>query len=851
MANKYLDDVGLTHLWTKIKDYVSANSNKYTLPTATTSTLGGVKLGSDTVQTVAAVNPTTAIRSRTYAIQKNSDGQLVVNVPWTDTKPHAEAADIIYWNTEANPQLIKDLIRIFNTNDEVNYSRAATTEEGDFFETIMSEIRGGRRISGIYICSSASILNSGLIAYLQLSLINQITITFTVYNLEQTGTPTYGYIVEYSNGGLFIAKTQLATKYDLGSYATRTSVQEVKNAVDKIKDRITYITYADLKALRDNGNLIPGQQYQITDYITTVNPNDSDIQSAGHQFDIIVVADNAFTLNENARATLHVSNNEKIEWPTNTTLEDVQVLFKVTPEDDYLREPSEDIVPIQVFTTRFNTSGQQVPVIINTDPEGSSRYYNTVVDIKYVMYDDGEDYTEWIDNHKDVIVELDYDDNNIPILYKTNPLNADTDGITDVDYGDVLRYYDDYVLDGVTYNRWEKFDGDERYPIYLLTNLVVKNNVFTITQDRLTNGIDFEYVPSDFDAIYYYSGLYNFDGEVYNIWLEKEDDGGVIYGVLTKKIFNINIDSSYFNTSKLEAWQLKYSLDNSYTWSDPNGKGIIYWMKDEYNNECSYDFKNIMFYRSDSEILEGYYYTFSYYYDASLDKILDASIFGNDGTLLDDGDSIAGVTNNIIKRRNKNQLNNIVFYSCETYDSGYYYGCNNNIFEENCYKNTFLDSCNRNYFSVNCCYNYFYADCENNFLGIDSNNIVLSNYSKNNYFKQNCSNINLELMNSNGNYFGINCKNIALKKAVGCIFDNNISFLTTNCNWENIYVESGVQYVDIETQRKESIYNATFSSGIKGTYDTRKFVSANEAIDNSKTTKKIYRSYSTTEILLD
>lgn len=54
---------------------------------ATSSAQGLVKLGSDTVQNVAAA-AVTATASRTYAVQKNSAGQLVVNVPWsnTDTK---------------------------------------------------------------------------------------------------------------------------------------------------------------------------------------------------------------------------------------------------------------------------------------------------------------------------------------------------------------------------------------------------------------------------------------------------------------------------------------------------------------------------------------------------------------------------------------------------------------------------------------------------------------------------------------------------------------------------------------------------------------------------------------------
>ena len=54
------------------------------LPAATSAIYGIMKIGNDTVQTIAANTPT-ATTGRTYPIQLNSSGQAVVNVPWVDT----------------------------------------------------------------------------------------------------------------------------------------------------------------------------------------------------------------------------------------------------------------------------------------------------------------------------------------------------------------------------------------------------------------------------------------------------------------------------------------------------------------------------------------------------------------------------------------------------------------------------------------------------------------------------------------------------------------------------------------------------------------------------------------------
>ena len=90
------------------------------------------------------------------------------------------------------------------------------------------------------------------------------------------------------------------------------------------------VTYSYLKKIAGDGNLISGQLYRIVDYVTTVNEKViSNARSAGHQFDIVVMALTADTLSEDALAVQHDGdtyfNGSRLQaWELKYTLDNVQ-----------------------------------------------------------------------------------------------------------------------------------------------------------------------------------------------------------------------------------------------------------------------------------------------------------------------------------------------------------------------------------------------------------------------------------------------------------------------------------------------------------------------------------------------
>lgn len=243
--------------------------------------------------------------------------------------------------------------------------------------------------------------------------------------------------------------------------------------------------------------------------------------------------------------------------------------------------------------------------------------------------------------------------------------------------------------------------------------------------------------------------------------------------------------------ARLSAWDVKYTHlnDNTkYAWADPvNGKGVIYYLRDEWMNECHYDFKNILFTRTGS--ISGFpvpktdnFFTFSWVDENN--TVIDLSLIGN--SLINAQGEYSGMFGNKIGRFSSSYpgyyqpievLSNNVFISTFGYGSRYFYGCfnntfgndnYNNTFGNNNYNNTFGDNNNDNTFGNDNIYitfgnnnysNTFGNENYNNTFGNSNNNSTFGNDNYNNTFgndnnNNNFGDISLRLNNFNHNING-------------------------------------------------------------------------------------------------
>ena len=446
------------------------------------------------------------------------------------------------------------------------------------------------------------------------------------------------------------------------------------------------ITYQELKTLRDNSQLITGQNYRITDYRTTAIVN----EVADHKFDIIVTALDTNILSENAKVVISEGElgskiSELFSWEMNPgnwlSISDIPEL-QFENSTIYYQQGTRTISQAGVIKVIFTP--------VQEDPE-------------------------------------------------TNDICIGADLVKD---GVVISK--DYHVGRINYEPRQE-----------------ENNEYILTVSE----------PGSYVIRYFVMGS-NSAFET-NLRITAELYDGV----------------KYFSNSDVSSWEIKYCLDNDTTrfnWAgSEDGKGVIYYMKDDHDNECPYDFKNILF---------NGYYTFSYTVDGI---IYDGSVKYNSCY----GNKILGTFN----QDGTQKLNKIIFKNTASdalccYNS---FGWNNenNNFGSSCASNTFGNYCINNSFGDSCQYNIFGDYCQSN---------TFTNFCQSNSFGTQCQS------NSFGSYilrttFGRQCLNNKFTNSSSgsdLLEACRMIKFGDQCNGVNLYTTSGPSYNSGRWMQNITVSNA-------------------------------------------
>ncbi len=431
--------------------------------------------------------------------------------------------------------------------------------------------------------------------------------------------------VEYENKGILLNND----KGVAGGVATlgndgKVPSEQLPDITIGTTEMVTPITYSELKALRDNSQLVAGMQYRITDYHCTAIQEKT--ISRGHRFDIIVLAISENTLSEDAKAIKHVFTEDEL-----AALDEYKAELEQHYFDNSNLEAWELKYCLDNDTTRFAWADSGIIY----HPE-----------YKYGIDSKGR---EW---------------------HKTNEFLAFNEGEV-----------------------WYK-SGENLY-ILLSREIQVTENSQGYQIKESINGETPQNISPDEYAV------------IVEVIVPSETTEG--------------------------------------------GKGVVYYMKDDFNNECPYDFKNIAV-----DVGYGYYiYT-----------------FGFEET---DG-SIDGCKNNTIKPFYVEGIMKIPIINIG-------YGCCDNLFEKGCHNNKLGDGCNGNVFGAGC------------------NSICMGHSCSYNKFGNGCRNV--YFYNDEWTYTSY-CRYNTIESGVQSFIIRNIQTASENSQLQYYHFHEGITDKEMTTLREKT-----------------------------------------------
>ena len=584
-------------------------------------------------------------------------------------------------------------------------------------------------------------------------------------------------------------------------------------------------TWQQLKDLRDNSQLVPGSLYRITDYQCTTTQENT--RSAGHQFDIVLLALSKNKLAEEGWAMMNESN-----------------IYDVTFEDGVTRK-----------------------CWYHFDEEN---YYN-FIDCETLLACDGMSSNQFVLNDTNKTATCIY--NSTDLVTPDIPYNY-------FQNSNLSAWKVWYCLDNDT-DRFAWADDSIDDKTMISFEVMVEPEVFEEITIPRKESEDIVY-----DGTQYYAWGYPDNNTAYTA-SDAPNVGDKVYSYLPPP------GRSMIETSVISVITQPTNL--------PNGRGVIYRLIDEFNNDVAYDFKNIQFKRAltdggyDSDEGEDVWcYTFTWI-DEDAEPV-DASAFcqniaGDEGFVygVHDNSMLPCIEYDFYPEEHSDKLafalNDNVFISSYQYEDGTFYGiygnhfgsnchnntfgndCYNNSFGNNCFNNTFGNDCFRNTFgdycqnntfgnsfSINtfgnsCGGNTFGNDCYNNSFGNDYNGNTFGNNCCDNTFGNGCN------FNSFGNYcsnnsFGNNCcdntfGNDFLSSSIG----DNVNNVKVNKDYvQFILIENGNQYITITSTATTSstfcLENFAIALGVNNSNNT-KTISHNSVGDTFKT---VYQNSNSTTV---
>ena len=478
-------------------------------------------------------------------------------------------------------------------------------------------------------------------------------------------------------------------------------------------------TYSQLVTMKNNATLEPGVWYRMTDFVTTVNSARTEIQSAGHAFDLLLLATTTNSFSAKVKAVLHDGDT----YFAKSRLDKWEIWYDInnnTSQYDWASSNGKGVI-YRMIDEWDNDHGFDFKNIqFKRYKLKATKHTVTIDNVEYLIIKyDSDNNTYWLKDSSDIYVAT-YDSSNGYYEFKVNGVSKtfETTDIVDTSLSagdDNVNYpFADLYL-GIT---------DKMYPYgYAIDD---NDSKFFYQYTMLQGGILVVDNSLGLDVSVFYPGLNiitpvvnnNKSANIYDV----DDVQAILSGQAGMQVIDNNVFVSYFYSET--------DLTNLYV------RGNIFGV-DCVNNT----FLNLTIYNTFGNYCDSntfgnscYSNTFGdYCYSNTFGNYCNSNTFGNSCDSNTFGNSCYSNT-----------------FGDDCYSNTFGNYCYSNTFGNYCYSNTFGNSCDSNTFGNSCYSNTFGDDCYSNTFGNYCYSNTFGNYCYSNTFGNSC------YSNTFGNYCGAN-----------------------------------------------------------------------------------------------